>query len=99
MKKTEIGRYDGLFVPESRLMAIVHRTLARRRVRRFPQMVACNMAAECFAGLYPRPAYIDFDANMVAQLALEQLLEMLSGAPGTDGRVSVMVNPILVPGD
>lgn len=99
LKTVRLERYDGLFVPESRLMAFAHRVLTRRGVRPLPRMISCNAGDELFAGLHPRPAYVDFDIEMIVQLALEQLRYKLLGGPDASGRVRVIVNPVLVEGD
>lgn len=90
---------DGLFSPEERLTALLHRTLSRLRPERWPRIISCNYTPEYLAGLYPRPASIDLGARMLAELALEELRRRISGAAGRADHVAVIATPELVPGD
>ena len=90
---------DGLFSPEERLTALLHRTLCRLRPAHWPRIISCNYTPEYLAGLYPRPASIDLGARMLAELALEELRRRISGAAGRADNVAVIATPELIPGD
>lgn len=90
---------DGIFSPEERLTALLHRTLCRLRPERWPRIISCNYTPEYLAGLYPRPASIDLGARMLAELALEELRRRIAGAAGRADNVAVIATPELVPGD
>ena len=62
-------------------------------------VVSCNHTPEYLAGLYPRPASIDLGNRMLAELALDELLRRISGAPGRADHVAVIATPQLVPGE
>lgn len=97
MKKLE--KADGIFSPEDRLTAFLHRALTIRKIRRFPEIVSCNRTEEYLAGLYPRPASIDMGAETGAGLGLEELFRRISGKKEMDDDVAVIAAPRLVKGD
>lgn len=66
--QTKLRAADGIFSPEDRLTAFVHRLLVREKVRSFPTLISCNRTPEYLAGLYPRPASIDLGAKTGAEL-------------------------------
>jgi len=90
---------DGLFSPEERLTALFYRVLTRRGGGVTIPVVSCNHTPEYLAGLYPRPASIDLGNRMLAELALDELLRRISGAPGRADHVAVIATPQLVPGE
>lgn len=90
---------DGIFSPEERLTALLHRALCRLRPACWPRIISCNYTPEYLAGLYPRPASIDLGARMLAELALEELRRRISGAAERADNVAIIATPELVPGD
>lgn len=90
---------DGLFSPEERLTALFYRVLTRRGGGVTIPVVSCNHTPEYLAGLYPRPASIDLGNRMLAELALDELLRRISGAPGRADHVAVIATPQLMPGE
>ena len=63
------------------------------------EVVFDAVVPEYLAGLYPRPASIDLGNRMLAELALDELLRRISGAPGRADHVAVIATPQLVPGE
>ncbi len=94
-----LSRCNGIFAPEARLAALMHRLLRKRGKHVLPPMVTCNQGEGYLTGLYPRPATVDLGPELLARLALEQLMAKISGDSGTENRISVIVNPRLIPGD
>ncbi len=88
----------GLFSPEERITALLHR-VQRRRGGELPLLVSCNHTPEYLTGLYPRPATIDLGAKMLAELALKELLRRISGETPRADDIAVIVTPHLVQGD
>ena len=62
-------------------------------------MVTCNQGEGYLTGLYPRPATIDLGPELLARFALEQLMAEISGEAEKGKRISVIINPRLIPGD
>lgn len=94
-----IASCDGIFAPEARLAALLHHLLRKRGRRTLPPMVTCNQGEGYLTGLYPRPATIDLGPELLARFALEQLMAEISGEAENGKRISVIINPRLVPGD
>ncbi len=94
-----INGCDGIFAPEARLAALLHRLLRKRGKRNLPPMVTCNQGEGYLTGLYPRPATIDLGPELLARFALEQLIAKTNGDAGKGKRISVIINPRLIPGD
>ncbi len=90
--------YDGIFIPDERMATLFHRGLARRNRKDFPRLVACGSCPEYFSGLYPRPAVVNLNPELVAKLALEKLQSALQN-DSMEENISVIVNPILIPGE
>ncbi len=90
---------DGIFAPEARLAALVHRILRKRGKRTIPPMVTCNQGEGYLTGLYPRPATVDLGPELLARSALQQLIAKINGDSDKEKRISVIINPRLVPGD
>ncbi len=94
---------DGIFSPEERLTAILHRSLRKyggRKIRKkWPDIISCNHVPEYLTGLYPRPASIDLGPRSVAKLGMEELLRRISGLPPGGDRISVITTPELIQGD
>lgn len=95
----KLKSFDGIFSPEDRLTAFLHRALRTGKVRRFPALVSCNRTEEYLAGLYPRPASIDLGAETGAELGLEELFRRISGEKKQSDDVAVIAAPRLVEGD
>ncbi len=93
------GDYDGLFVPEERLTALLHRALQKRGRAPWPRLVSCNYTPEYLAGLWPRPASVALGSRMVAELGFEELLRRISGEGKRPDNVAIIVTPELIPGD
>ena len=91
---------DGFFCPDDRVTAILYRILLKRELilTRRVRVISCNNDRNCLAGLYPRPATIDFAPELSAKIALHQLLRQLEKKNDREN-IPVIVNPILVPGD
>ncbi len=94
-----IARCDGFFCPDDRVTAILYRILHKHSISLFDKVrvVSCNNDQRCLAGLYPRPASIDFAPELTAKLAIEELLRQLKGE-NQDDKVSIVVQPELVEG-
>ncbi len=91
--------FDGIFIPDERMATLFHRALSRRLNRKdFPRLAACGSCPEYFSGLYPRPTVINLNPELVAKLALEKLQSALRN-DSMEENISVIVNPILIPGD
>ncbi len=101
-KESPLLAADGIFSPEERLTAILHRSLRKHggdKKRKWPLIVSCNHVPEYLAGLYPRPASIDLGPRSVARLGMEELLRRISGLPPGGDRISVITTPELIQGD
>jgi LacI family transcriptional regulator/LacI family sucrose operon transcriptional repressor len=95
-----IARCDGFFCPDDRVTAILYRILHKHDISLFSniRVVSCNNDQRCLAGLYPRPASIDFAPELTAKLAIEELLRQLNGESQND-KVSIVVQPELIKGE
>ncbi len=90
---------DGLFCPEEKLTALLHRAITRMKIKKWPKIISCNHTPEYFTGLYPRPASIDLGPRMLAGLGLDELIRRISGEPKRADNIAVLVTPQLIPGD
>ena len=98
----QIRAADGIFSPEDRLTAVLHRVLRRdgcSAPEEFPRIVSCNRTNEYLTGLYPRPASIDMGARTGAELGLEELFRRIAGETCRSDDVAVIAAPHLVNGD
>jgi DNA-binding LacI/PurR family transcriptional regulator len=90
---------DGLFIPDDSLTAMVYPLLTEYGVR--PEVdiriVSCDNESTYLNTLHPRPATIDLAPEATGRLAVEQLLRKLDH-PDSDGQVSMLINPRLIPG-
>ena len=95
-----IARCEGLFCPDDRVTAILYRILHKHNISLFSniQVVSCNNDRKCLAGLYPRPATIDFAPTLTAELAVVELLQQLKGKSRNE-KVSIIVRPEIIPGE
>ncbi len=95
-----ISRCDGFFCPDDRVTAILYRILQKHNISFFNniKVASCNNDRKCLAGLYPRPATIDFAPELTAKLAVEELMQILKGE-GSRKKISIIVQPELVPGE
>lgn len=95
-----ILRCDGLFCPDDRVTAVLFRILLRRGLvlTHKLRVISCNNDLNCLAGLYPRPATIDFAPELTTRLAIQQLFAQLSGREDADPD-AVFIRPELIPGD
>ena len=90
---------EGIFSPEDRLTAFVHRVLQKNGVKEFPLIISCNRNPEYLAGLYPRPASIDLGASSGAELGINELFRRISGEDSKSDDIAVIAAPQLIPGD
>ena len=90
---------DGIFSPEDRLTAFLHRVLQKAGVKKFPEIISCNRNPAYLAGLYPRPASIDLGAATGAELGIDELFRRISGGDSRADDVAVIAAPQLVPGE
>ena len=90
---------DGIFSPEDRLTAFLHRVLQKAGVKKFPEIISCNRNPAYLAGLYPRPASIDLGAATGAELGIDELFRRISGGDSRADDVAVIAAPQLIPGE
>ena len=95
----KLMKADGIFSPEDRLTAFLHRVLQKNGVKKFPEIVSCNRNPEYLAGLYPRPASIDLGAATGAELGIDELFRRISGEDSRADDVAVIAAPQLIPGE
>lgn len=88
--------YDGIFVPEARLMALTCRYFLKHGIKQ-PIMVACNTGEEYFAAFYPRPACVNLGESTMGTLAIEQLIQKINHPESF--QTSMLIDPVLIPGD
>ena len=93
----KIARCDGFFCPDDRVTAILYRILQKHNISLFSniRVVSCNNDQKSLAGLYPRPATIDFAPELTAKLAIEELLNQLNGIR-KDEKIAIIVRPELI---
>lgn len=90
---------DGIFSPEDRLTAFLHRVLHKAGIKKFPEIVSCNRNPEYLAGLYPCPASIDLGAATGAELGIDELFRRISGEDSRSDDVAVIAAPKLIPSE
>ena len=91
---------DGLFVPDDAITSLVYPALYRRGACPGTGLlvVSCGNEPAYLGGLHPRPATIDLGPEATGRLAVEQLLWKIRH-PDSPDRVSMLVEPRLVPGE
>ncbi len=92
-----ITRCDGFFCPDDLVTAVLYRILHKHNISLFGgvRVVSCNNDAKCLAGLFPRPATIDFAPVLTAELAIKDLMLQLQGKT-KDSRINITVRPQLI---
>ncbi len=88
---------DGIFSPEEKFTPLLYRALQRVRGKKMPLLISCNHNPDCLAGLPVRPASIDLHPELVARLAVEELIGRINGNQGTPDNVAVVIRPELIP--
>ncbi|MDD3154301.1 MAG: LacI family DNA-binding transcriptional regulator [Victivallaceae bacterium] len=96
--------WDGIFIPDDRLTALVWHEWARRRIApaHRPKVISCVNESAYLSGLWPRPATIDLCPELTARVALEKLIrKILPDKPDRNpsGRIDATIHPFLVPGE
>ncbi len=89
---------DGLFSPEDRVTALLHRVL-RQYKRKLPVIVSCDYMPEYLAGLYPRPASIDLCPERHGELAITELINRIEKGGDFLDDISIIVTPKLEAGE
>ncbi len=92
-----ITRCDGFFCPDDLVTAVLYRILHKHNISLFGgvRVVSCNNDVRSLAGLYPRPATIDFAPALTAELSIKDLMQQLKDNT-KDSRVVITVRPALI---
>jgi DNA-binding LacI/PurR family transcriptional regulator len=94
-------RPDSLFFLDDYQTALAYPILKEHGLRPMKdlQIVSCGNEAVYLNVLNPRPASIDLMPETTGALAVEKLLEIVNSQQSSSSKISILINPQLIPGD